>query len=71
MIKKVHFIKEVAGRRPKLLVKSKRKIDKMKNINNQIRAANKNTENPMLREFISDPKQIFNKILIFDATIVD
>ena len=43
----------------------------MKNINNQIRAANKSTENPMLREFISDPKQIFNKILIFDATIVD
>ena len=43
----------------------------MKNINNQIRAANKNTENPMLREFISDPKQILNKILIFDATIVD
>ena len=71
MIKKVHFIKEVAGTTTKLLVKSKRKIDKMKNINNQIRAANKNTENPMLREFISDPKQIFNKILIFDATIVD
>lgn len=69
--KKVHFIKEAAGTRPKLLVKSKRKIDKMKNINDLIRTANKNTENPMLREFVSDPKQIFNKILIFDTTIVD
>ena len=43
----------------------------MKNINDLIRTANKNTENPMLREFVSDPKQIFNKILIFDTTIVD
>ena len=37
---KGHFIKEVASNEPKTLVQTKRKIDKMKNINDQIRAAN-------------------------------
>ena len=35
---KVHFIKEVASTKPKKLVQTKRKIDKMKNVNDQIRA---------------------------------
>ena len=36
----------------------------MKNINNQIRAANENTENLMFGEFNFDPKQIINKTYI-------
>ena len=42
----------------------------MKNINDQIRAANENTENLLLGEFNFDPKDILNKKLIFDATII-
>ena len=37
----------------------------MKNINNQIRAANENTENLMLGEFNFDPKRIINKTYIW------
>ena len=42
----------------------------MKNMNDQIRAANKNTENLLLGEFNFDPKDILNKKLIFDTTII-
>ena len=42
----------------------------MKNINNQIRAANENTENLILGEFNFDPKQILNKTLIFNITLI-
>ena len=68
---KVHFIKEVSSTKPKNLVKAKRNIDKMKNINDQIRAANENTKNLMLGKFNFDPKEILNKKLIFDTTIID
>ena len=43
----------------------------MKNVNDQIRAANENTENLVLGEFNFDPKEILNKKLIFDTTITD
>ena len=39
----------------------------MKNINNQIRAANENTENLILGDH---PKQILNKTLIFNITLI-
>ena len=42
----------------------------MKNINNQIRAAKENTEDLMLGEFNFHPKQILNKILIFNITLI-
>ena len=42
----------------------------MRNINNQIRAANENTENLLLGEFNFDPKDILNKKLIFDTPII-
>ena len=42
----------------------------MKNINNQIRAANENTENLILGEFNFHPKQILNKTLIFNITLI-
>ena len=58
---KVHFIKERASTKPKKLVQTKRKINKMKNINDQIMAANENTENLMLGEFNFDTKKILNK----------
>ena len=68
---KVHFIKEVSSTKPKKLVKVKRNIDKMKNINDQIRAANENTKNLMLGKINFDPKEILNKKFIFDTTIID
>ena len=43
----------------------------MKNINDQIRAANQNTGNLMVGEFNFDPKEILNKKPIFDSTIID
>ena len=67
---KVHFIKEVGTTKPKKL-QVKRKIDKMKNINDQIGVANENTENLMLGEFNFDPKRILNKTLISDTSVVD
>ena len=42
----------------------------MKNINNQIRATNENTENLILGEFNFHPKQILNKTLIFNITLI-
>ena len=68
---KVHFIKEVASTKPKKLVQAKKKINKMKSINDQIRAANENTEYLMFGEFNFHPKEILNKKLIFDTTIID
>ena len=68
---KVHSIKEVTSTKPKNLIKAKRKIYKMKNINDQIRVGNVNTENLMLGELNFDPKQILNKTLLFDTTIID
>ena len=53
---KFHFVKEVAATKPKQRVSTKRKIDKMKNINVETRAANENTVNLMLGEFNFDPK---------------
>ena len=58
---KVHFIKERASTKPKKFVQTKRKINKMKNINDQVMAANKNTDNLMLGEFNFDTKKILNK----------
>ena len=63
----VHFIKRVASTKPKKLVQTKRKIYKMKNISDQIMAANENTENLMLGEINFDLKQKLNKKLIFDT----
>ena len=54
-----------------LLKQKKKKIDKIKFINEQIKAANKNTKNLMLGNFNFDPKVILNKRLIFDTTIID
>ena len=68
---KVNFIKEVASAKPKPIVKSKRKIDKMKNILDQIEAANENTKNLMNDEFNFDPKKILNETLIFETTLID
>ena len=58
---KVHFTKERASTKPKKFVQTKRKINKMKNINDQVMAANENTENLMLGEFNFDTKKILNK----------
>ena len=44
----------------------------MKYINEQIKAANENTENLMVGNFNFDPKTILNKRYnIFDTTIID
>ena len=58
---KVHFVKEVANAKPKILVKTKTNTDKMKNINRKTKAANENTRNLMIGEFNFDPKEILNK----------
>ena len=68
---KVHFKKAVASTKPKKPVQTKRKIDKVKNVNDQIRSANENTEYLMLGEFNFDPKEILNKKLLFDTTEID
>ena len=56
---------------PKMLVKTKTNTDKMKNINRKTKAANENTRNLMVGEFNFDPKEILNKTLIFDNSVVD
>ena len=57
---------------PKKLVPEKKKKNyKMKKINDKIRAMNKKTGTLMLCQFNFDPKQILNKKLIFDLTIID
>ena len=55
---KVHFINEVSSTKPEKLVMAKRNIDKIKNINGQIKAANENTENLMFGELNFVPKEI-------------
>ena len=68
---KVTIVKEVASAKPKILVKTKTNTDKMKNINRKTKAANENTRNLMIGEFNFDPKEILNKTLIFDTSMVD
>ena len=58
---KVHFIKEVANAKPKILVKTQKNTNTMKNINKKTKAANENTRNLMIDEFNFDPKEILNK----------
>ena len=67
---KVNIVNEIASARPKP-IKVKRKIDKIKFINKQIKVANENTKNLMLGNFNFDPKPILNKRHIFDTTIID
>ena len=68
---KVNFIKKISSTKPKKPAKAKRNMDKMKIMNDQIRAENENTENLMLGEFNFDLKEILNKKRICDTTIID
>ena len=72
--KKVHTINETASAKPKLII-SKTKLDKMKLIHEQTKAAQKkthtHTQNLILAEFSFDPKQLLNKRLIFDTSIIE
>ena len=65
---KVDIVNEIVSAKPKP-VKAKRNTDKMKFINEQIKA--ENTKNLMLGNFHFDPKLMLNKRLIFDTTIID
>ena len=67
---KVDIVNEIASAKLKP-IKAKRKIDKMKFINEQIKTANENTENLMVGNFNFDPNLILNKRLTFDMTILD
>ena len=66
----VNIVSEIASAKRKP-IKAKKEIDKTKFINEQIKAANKNTKNLMLGNFNFDRKVILNKRLIFDTTIID
>ena len=66
---KVHFVKEVVNGKPKQLTKTKKNIDKMKLITDQIEASLENTSLLMLGEFNFSLKKIFE--LIFDTSIID
>ena len=68
---KVHFVKEVAVPNLKYSLKLKNNNDKMKNINRNTKALNENTRNLMIGEFNFDPKEILNKTLIFDTSVLD
>ena len=68
---KVYFVKEVINAKPKQLTKTKKKIDNMKLITDQIQTSLHNTSLLMLGETNFSPKQILNKKLIFDTTIID
>ena len=68
---KVHFVKEVAVPNLKYSLKLKNNNDKMKNINRKTKALNENTRNLMIGEFNFDPKEILNKTLIFDTSVLD
>ena len=68
---KVTIVKEVASAKPKTLAKTKTNTGKMKNINRKTKAANENIINLLIDEFNFDPKEILNKTLIFDTSIVD
>ena len=67
---KVHFVKEVVSAKPKLITKTKKKIDKMKHITDQMEASLDNTLLLMADEFSFSPKKILNKRLIFDKTVI-
>ena len=67
---KVHIVNQIANAKPKL-IKVKRKLDKIKNINKEIQAANENSMNLLLGNFDFDPKEILNKRLIFDTSVLD
>ena len=67
---KVHFVKEVVSAKPKLITKTKKKIDKMKHITDQMEASLDNTLLLMAGEFSFSPKKILNKRLIFDKTVI-
>ena len=67
---KVNIVSEIASVKPKPIT-AKRKIDKMKFINEQTKVANENTGNLILGNFNFDPKVILNKRLIFDTTTMD
>ena len=68
---KVHFVKEVINAKPKQLTKTKKKIDKIELITDQIETSLDNTSLLLLSEFNFSPKQILNKKLIFNTTIID
>ena len=65
---KVDIVNEIASAKPKP-VKAKRNTDKMKFINEQIKA--EDTENLMLGNVDFDTKLMLNKRLIFNTTIID
>ena len=67
---KVNIKSEIDSAKPKP-IKGKREIDKIKYINEQIKAANENTKKLMLGNFNFDPKTILNKRLIFYTTIIN
>ena len=64
---KVHFVKEVASAKPKILVKTKENTNKMKNITRKTKATNENTRNLITGEFNFDLKDILNKTLVFET----
>ena len=68
---KVHFLREVASVKPKQLTKTKKKIEKMKLTNDQIKASINNSSLLMDAEFNLSPKKILDKRLIFDISMVD
>ena len=54
---KVHFVREISGVRLKKITKTKRKIDKMKEMTDQIEASLDNTSKLMTGDFNFDPKK--------------
>ena len=68
---KVHFLREVASVKPKQLTKTKKKIERKKLTNDQIKASINNSSLLMDAEFNLSPKKILDKRLIFDISMVD
>ena len=60
---KVYFVDKIDNSKPKKLIRTKRNIDKMKNIKKQFQSANENSMNLLLGKFDFEPKKIPNKIL--------
>ena len=60
---KVYFVDKIDNSKPKKLIRTKRNIDKMKNIKKQFQSANENSMNLLLGKFDFDPQKIPNKIL--------
>ena len=60
---KVYFVDEIDNSKPKKLIRTKRNIDKMKNIKKQFQSVNENSMNLLLGKFDFDPQKIPNKIL--------